>query len=68
MVTDFFAPHGVLYNVLYVVLIFFFCYFYTAIIIDPKDMAENLKKNGGFVPGIRPANAPRNTSTPYSRV
>ncbi len=54
MVTDFFAPHGVLYNVLYVVLIFFFCYFYTAIIIDPKDMAENLKKNGGFVPGIRP--------------
>ena len=54
MVTDFFAPHGVLYYVLYVVLIFFFCYFYTAIIIDPKDMAENLKKNGGFVPGIRP--------------
>ena len=54
MVTDFFAPHGILYNVLYVVLIFFFCYFYTAIIIDPKDMAENLKKNGGFVPGIRP--------------
>ena len=54
MVTDFFAPHGVLYNVLYVVLIFFFCYFYTAIISDPKDMAENLKKNGGFVPGIRP--------------
>ena len=54
MVTDFFAPHGVLYNVLSVVLIFFFCYFYTAIIIDPKDMAENLKKNGGFVPGIRP--------------
>ena len=54
MVTDFFAPHGVLYNVLYVVRIFFFCYFYTAIIIDPKDMAENLKKNGGFVPGIRP--------------
>lgn len=54
MVTDFFAPHGILYNVLYVVLIFFFCYFYTAIIIAPKDMAENLKKNGGFVPGIRP--------------
>ena len=54
MVTDFFAPHGVLYNVLYAFLIFFFCYFYTAIIIDPKDMAENLKKNGGFVPGIRP--------------
>lgn len=53
-VTDLFAPMGVVYNVLYVVLIFFFCYFYTAIIFDPKDMAENLKKNGGFIPGIRP--------------
>lgn len=51
---DFFAPHSVMYNVLYVALIFFFCYFYTAIIFDPKDMAENLKKNGGFIPGIRP--------------
>ncbi len=53
-ITDFFAPMGVVYNVCYVVLIFFFCYFYTAIIFDPKDMAENLKKNGGFVPGLRP--------------
>jgi preprotein translocase subunit SecY len=51
---DFFSPHGVAYNVLYVALMFFFCYFYTAIIFDPKDMAENLKKNGGFIPGIRP--------------
>lgn len=33
---------------------FFFCYFYTAIIFDPKDMSENLKKAGGFIPGIRP--------------
>ena len=32
----------------------FFCYFYTAVIFDPKDMAENLKKSGGFIPGIRP--------------
>ena len=51
---DFFSPHGVAYNVLYVALMFFFCYFYTAIIFDPKEMAENLKKNGGFIPGIRP--------------
>ena len=51
---DFFAPHTAMYNVIYVALIFFFCYFYTAIIFDPKDMAENLKKNGGFIPGIRP--------------
>jgi preprotein translocase subunit SecY len=52
--TDIFSPHGLAYNVLYVALIFFFCYFYTAIIFDPKDMSENLKKAGGFVPGIRP--------------
>ncbi|MDO4839353.1 MAG: preprotein translocase subunit SecY [Desulfovibrionaceae bacterium] len=53
-VTDMFAPMSLVYNVLYVALIFFFCYFYTAIIFDPKDMSENLKKNGGFIPGIRP--------------
>ncbi|MBI5902049.1 MAG: preprotein translocase subunit SecY [Deltaproteobacteria bacterium] len=47
-------PGGVLYNLLYVGLIIFFTYFYTAIQFDPKDVAENLKKNGGFVPGIRP--------------
>ena len=34
--------------------LFFFCFFYTAIIFDPKDVAENLKKAGGFIPGIRP--------------
>ena len=51
---EFFSPNGVLYNVVYVVLMFFFCYFYTAIIFDPKEMAENLKKAGGFIPGIRP--------------
>ena len=51
---ELFSPQGVAYNVLYVALMFFFCYFYTAIIFDPKDMAENLKKNGGFIPGFRP--------------
>lgn len=51
---EFFAPNGLMYNVLYVGLMFFFCYFYTAIIFDPKEMAENLKKAGGFIPGIRP--------------
>ena len=56
---DFFSPHGLAYNVLYVALMFFFCYFYTAIIFDPKDMAENLKKNGGFIPGIRPGEKTR---------
>jgi preprotein translocase subunit SecY len=35
-------------------MIVFFCFFYTAIIFDPKDIAENLKKQGAFIPGIRP--------------
>jgi preprotein translocase subunit SecY len=43
-----------LYNVLYVGLIIFFAYFYTAIIFNPDDVAENMRKYGGFVPGIRP--------------
>ncbi|MCR5814851.1 MAG: preprotein translocase subunit SecY [Desulfovibrio sp.] len=51
---DFFAPQSLLYNICYVALMVFFCYFYTAIIFDPKDMSENLKKSGGFIPGIRP--------------
>lgn len=48
------APSTFLYNVLFVGLIMFFCFFYTAIIFDPKDIAENLRKQGGFIPGIRP--------------
>ena len=43
-----------LYNLLYVALIIFFAYFYTAIIFNPDDVAENMRKYGGFVPGIRP--------------
>jgi preprotein translocase subunit SecY len=43
-----------LYNLLYVVGIIFFTYFYTAIIFNPDDVAENMRKYGGFVPGIRP--------------
>ncbi|MGH7192560.1 MAG: preprotein translocase subunit SecY, partial [Candidatus Saccharimonadales bacterium] len=42
------------HNVLYVVLIYFFCYFWTAITFNPKDMAENLKNFGTFIPGYRP--------------
>ena len=53
-ISQWFTPSSVLYNILYTGLIVFFCYFYTAIIFDPKDIAENLKKQGGFVPGIRP--------------
>ena len=43
-----------MYNALYVVLIYFFCYFWTAITFNPKDMAENLKSFGTFIPGYRP--------------
>ena len=43
-----------LYNLMYVGGIIFFCYFYTAIIFNPDDVAENMRKYGGFVPGIRP--------------
>ena len=43
-----------LYNVLYVVLIYFFCYFWTAITFNPKEMADNLKNFGSFIPGYRP--------------
>jgi preprotein translocase subunit SecY len=43
-----------LYNILYVAFIIFFCYFYTAVTFNPVDVADNMKKYGGFVPGIRP--------------
>lgn len=47
-------PGGILYNFMFVIFVIFFTYFYTAIQFNPKEVAENLKKNGGFVPGIRP--------------
>ena len=43
-----------LYNMLYVAFILFFCYFYTAIVFNPDDVADNMRKYGGFIPGIRP--------------
>jgi preprotein translocase subunit SecY len=48
------APGQVLYYILFVIMIIFFCFFYTAVTFKPDDVAENLKKNGGFIPGIRP--------------
>jgi preprotein translocase subunit SecY len=47
-------PGSWLYNILYTVLIVFFTYFYTAIIFNPVDLAENLKKQGAFIPGVKP--------------
>ena len=53
-ISDMLSPGGWLYEVLFVGLIFFFCYFYTAVVFKTDDVAENLKKYGGFIPGIRP--------------
>jgi preprotein translocase subunit SecY len=47
-------PASFIYNILYVAMIYFFCYFWTAITFNPKDMAENLKNFGTFIPGYRP--------------
>ncbi len=49
-----FAGRGYLYNICYIGLIYFFCYFWTAITFNPKDMADNLKDYGSFIPGYRP--------------
>ncbi len=48
------SPGAWLYMLLFTALVVFFCFFYTAIVFNPKDTADNLKKNGGFIPGIRP--------------
>ncbi len=46
-----------LYNLLYVTFIIFFCYFYTSIVFNPTEVADNMRKYGGFIPGIRPGRA-----------
>src|SRR5687768_2388329 len=51
---DYFNPGTTLYYILSAVLILFFTYFYTSIIFNPVDIAENLKKQGGFIPGVKP--------------
>ncbi len=50
---DALSPSGTIYNILFVGLIVFFCFFYTEIVFNPNDVAENLKKYGGFIPGVR---------------
>jgi preprotein translocase subunit SecY len=47
-------PGNIVYESLYVGFIFFFCYFYTAVTFNPADVADNMKKQGGYIPGIRP--------------
>jgi len=53
-ITPFFSFNSWFYNTAYVVLIVFFCYFYTAVTFNPIDVADNMKKYGGYIPGIRP--------------
>jgi len=53
-VSGYLSPEHLVYNIFYVAFIVFFCYFYTAITFNPVNVAENIKNQGGFVPGIRP--------------
>ena len=54
LVNTYMSPAGLVYNFLYAVIIVFFAYFYTAIVFNPQDLADNMQKYGGFIPGIRP--------------
>lgn len=54
VINSLFSAGHIVYILIYSALIIFFCYFYTAITFNPNDLAENMKKNGGFIPGIRP--------------
>jgi preprotein translocase subunit SecY len=58
-------PASMVYQFVYISLIIFFCYFYTAIMINPDDVADNIKKSGAYVPGIRPG---KNTADYINRV
>ncbi len=51
---SYFTPGAITYSVVYALIIVFFAYFYTAIVVNPIDMADNMKKQGAFIPGIRP--------------
>ncbi|AKL98690.1 preprotein translocase subunit SecY [Endomicrobium proavitum] len=53
-INTWFNHNSIFYSLIYAALVIFFCYFYNSISFNPKDLAENMKKSGGFVPGIRP--------------
>ena len=53
-IASYMTPSHILYNLAYVGFIVFFCYFYTAITFNPVDVADNIRKQGGYVPGLRP--------------
>ncbi len=64
-IADALMPGQVLYEAIFVGFIIFFCYFYTAVTFNPTDVADNMKKAGGFIPGIRPG---RRTAEHIDRV
>ena len=64
-ITAMFSPGTIWYYLLYIGFIIFFCFFYTAVQFNPEDVAENMKKNGGYIPGIRPG---KSTSEYIDRV
>lgn len=62
---EWFVPSGYGYNIIFVIGIVFFCFFYTAVSTNPNDLADNLKKSGGYVPGIRPG---KHTATFFNSI
>ena len=52
--TSLFRPDGIIYNLTYFLMVVVFTYFYTTVVFNPKDVAEELRKSGGFIPGVRP--------------
>lgn len=54
MINDFLNPNSYMFNVLTFLFIIFFAYFYASIVFNAKDISENLKRQGGFIPGVRP--------------
>ncbi len=60
LITSWWSRGSWMYQLIYITLIIFFCYFYTAITFNPQDLANNMKKWGGFIPGIRPGEATAN--------
>jgi preprotein translocase subunit SecY len=64
-VVAYMSPGHIVHTVIFVLFIVFFCYFYTAVQFNPVDVADNMKKYGGFIPGIRPG---KNTAEYIDRV
>jgi preprotein translocase subunit SecY len=60
ILADIFNPGGLIYNLAYFLLVVGFTYFYTAVIFNPTKIAEEIKKHGGFIPGIRPGTSTAN--------